>query len=271
MAPSLLFQELMFEVVGIAEEAGKAVMEIYFQGDFGTVYKTDNSPVTRADTTSHDIIAGKLRALTPDLPVLSEESGIEPYVKRRLWNALWLIDPLDGTKEFIKRNGEFTVNIALIEDSHPVLGVVHAPALAVSYFAAYGVGAFKKGADNQIKRILVEPDLHMPLKVVTSRSHDGGGLERLFDQTISFERIRVGSSLKFCLVAEGVAHLYPRLGPTMEWDTAAGQCVVEMAGGSVTDLRGGNLKYNKLDLFNPPFMVSCSPASSWQNFLKTQG
>jgi 3'(2'), 5'-bisphosphate nucleotidase len=173
---------------------------------------------------------------------------------------------LDGTKEFIKRNGEFTINIALIEDSHPVLGVVHVPALAVSYFAAYGVGAFKKDSDNQVKRIIVAHNCHVPLKIVTSRSHGDEGLERLLDQTVLFERIRMGSSLKFCLVAEGAAHLYPRLGPTMEWDTAAGQCVVEMAGGAVTDLQGRALMYNKPDLLNPPFIVSSSPDCPCQNF-----
>jgi len=266
MTTSFLLQKLISEVVAIAEEAGKAVMGIYSQDDFATTYKGDDSPITRADTTSHAIIACQLRALTPDLPVLSEESGIKPYSERRLWSALWLIDPLDGTKEFIKRNGEFTINIALIEDSHPVLGVVHVPALAVSYFAACGVGAFKKDSDNRVKRIIVAHNCHVPLKIVTSRSHGDEGLERLLDQTVLFERIRMGSSLKFCLVAEGAAHLYPRLGPTMEWDTAAGQCVVEMAGGAVTDLQGRALIYNKPDLLNPPFMVSSSPDCPCQNF-----
>ena len=249
------------QVVTIAEKAGEAVMEVYGQDDFATAYKSDDSPLTRADITSHEIILQQLCALTPDLPVLSEESESLPYAERQSWRALWLVDPLDGTKEFIKRNGEFTINIALVEDNRPVLGVVHAPALDVTYFAAESVGAFKKAAENQVRRIAVTHYRHMPLKIVTSRSHRGDRLERFLEKIGPFEHIRMGSSLKLCLVAEGAAHLYPRLGPTMEWDIAAAQCVVEMAGGTVTDLEGRTLKYNKPDLTNPRF-IACRNTST---------
>ena len=267
MNPSSLSLALIQEVVTIAEKAGEAVMEIYGQEDFAIAYKEDDSPLTRADIASHEIILRHLCAFTPDLPVLSEESESLPYAERQSWRALWLVDPLDGTKEFIKRNGEFTINIALIEESRPVLGVVYAPALNMTYFAAENVGAFKRSADNQVRRIVAAHEQHMPLRIVTSRSHEGDRLERFLEKIGPFEHIRMGSSLKLCLVAEGAAHLYPRLGATMEWDTAAAQCVVEMAGGTVTDLRGKTLIYNKPDLHNPHFMVSC-PSHLWQNFLE---
>lgn len=256
------------QVVAVAEKAGEAVMEIYGQEDFAVAYKGDDSPLTRADIVSHEIILRHLRALTPDLPILSEESESLTFAERQSWRALWLVDPLDGTKEFIKRNGEFTINIALIEDDRPVLGVVHAPALNVTYFAAESVGAFKQTGGKLPRQIVVTQYRYGPLKIVTSRSHRGEGLESFLDKIGPVERIRIGSSLKLCLVAEGAAHLYPRLGPTMEWDTAAGQCVIEMAGGVATDLRGHALVYNKPNLLNPYFMASGSPTYPWQNFIE---
>jgi len=249
----------ILQIIALAEKAGEAVMGIYPQSDYAESYKEDSSPVTRADMASHDICTGLLSNLTPELPILSEESKMIPYAERKSWKNYWLIDPLDGTKEFIKRNGEFTVNIALIEEGTPVLGVVCAPALDITYYAAKGKGAFKKENDGNVRKIRVSDYKRDTLKIVASRSHKGERLEnflkRLSSKIGAFECVSMGSSLKLCLVAEGVAHIYPRLGPTMEWDTAAAQCVVEEAGGRVVDTRGNPLRYNKETLLNEDFIA----------------
>ncbi len=240
-------------------------MKVYSGKDFGTTIKEDNSPLTRADMASHDLILAHLRNLTPDLPVLSEESKRLSYAERRSWQACWVIDPLDGTKEFIKRNGEFTVNVSLVEGGRSLLGVVHAPALNLTYFGARGIGAFKRSAGGGTTRIAVSDCRHIPLKVVTSRSHAGDALAEFLAKIGPVKRISMGSSLKICLVADGSAQLYPRFGPTMEWDTAAAQCLLEQAGGAVTDLQGHTLVYNKANLLNPHFMASCDPTFPWKN------
>lgn len=242
-------------------------MKIYSQAEVETTYKDFDSPLTCADTESHNIIVQDLGAFMPAVPVLSEESKTVPYEARREWRKFWLIDPLDGTKEFIQRNGEFTVNIALVNNSRPILGVVHAPAIDVTYFAAEGVGAFKQVAKTKTTQIAVGEYQSERLKVVVSRSHPSKELETLLNRIGPHECIGMGSSLKICLVAEGVAHLYPRLGPTMEWDTAAAQCVVESAGGTITDLWGRALKYNKSDMHNPDFVVSGARGFHWQSYL----
>ena len=189
-------------------------------------------------------------------PVLSEESAQIAYEDRKDWQRFWLIDPLDGTKEFIKHNGEFTVNIALIENGEPVLGVVYAPALDVCYFAARGVGAFVRRGQNEAQVIKVVDQVSgEPVKVVASRSHCDARTDSLLKKLGDYQCVSMGSSLKLCLVAEGAAHLYPRLGPTMEWDTAAAHAVVKYAGGRVCDTAGEELRYNKNDLHNPEFLV----------------
>lgn len=233
-------------------------MEIYNQADVGTVYKEDNSPLTQADLVSHRLIVGELTKLTPDLPVLSEESRSKPYEERRSWSRFWLVDPIDGTKEFIKRNGEFTVNIALIEDGEPVAGVVHAPAVQTTYWSARGLGAFKQIGEAKAQPIRAVVPASTPMLVVASRSHSGAETEAFLAKLRELgdiDVISIGSSLKLCLVAEGAAHLYPRYGPTMEWDTAAAHSVVVEAGGTVTNLKGETLQYNKADLLNPYFAV----------------
>jgi 3'(2'), 5'-bisphosphate nucleotidase len=237
-------------------------MEIYSKNNFNTTYKDDYSPLTLADITSHKLIEENLKVLRPKIPILSEESREISYEDRRSWEAYWLIDPLDGTKEFIKKNGEFTVNIALVVHSMPILGVVHAPSLNITYYAFKKMGAFKKTPDKLIKKITVCDDRKRALKIVVSRSHRGERLESFLNNINSeageIEYITMGSSLKFCLVAEGVAHIYPRLGPTMEWDTAAAQCIVEEAGGVVADMAGNQIRYNKKSLLNDYFIVSSS-------------
>jgi 3'(2'), 5'-bisphosphate nucleotidase len=254
---------LLAEVTDLAVRAGQAIMKVYEQTDPGTTYKADDSPLTRADLASHHLLLKGLGALTPALPMLSEESAAIAYDERRSWDCYWLIDPLDGTKEFLKRRDEFTVNVAIIERGAPVLGVVHAPALDVTYAAARGLGATKQQGRHSAESIRVADYRKGGLKVVVSRSHAGPEIEAVLRILKPVESISVGSSLKICLVAEGAAHFYPRLGPTMEWDIAAAQCVVEEAGGSVTDLEGRPLRYNKPSLENPHFLVRGKPPVPW--------
>ncbi|MGH7318789.1 MAG: 3'(2'),5'-bisphosphate nucleotidase CysQ [Candidatus Rokuibacteriota bacterium] len=231
--------------------------------------KADGSPLTRADRAAHRVITEGLAGLDPATPIVSEEGRVPDYAARRDWRRFWLVDPLDGTKEFLQRNGEFTVNIALIEDGEPVLGVVLTPALDLLYWACRGTGAWKQAGAAPATRIFSrERSPGAPLTVVESRSHPSPELEDYLRTLPVGQRIAVGSSLKFCWVAEGRADVYPRLGPTMEWDTAAAQCIVEQAGGQVTTLTQEPLQYNKENLLNPFFMVA-SPATAalWRPYL----
>ncbi len=246
---------LLDDICNIASQAGRAIMDIYQTDDFCVQVKEDNSPLTKADLTAHNIICEGLNKLDSTIPILSEESDEITYQTRSNWNRFWLVDPLDGTKEFIKRNGEFTVNIALIENSNPVLGVVFAPVLNKLYCGHLQYGAWLKEGGQPKKKIKVADKLIGDLKVVASRSHRSEELENYLLSLPSHQCIAMGSSLKLCLVAQGEAHLYPRIGPTMEWDTAAADAVVRSAGGQVTDLNGENLKYNKENLLNPYFIV----------------
>jgi 3'(2'), 5'-bisphosphate nucleotidase len=261
-------ETLLPRVVELAEKAGAAVMEVYARGDFETTYKKeDDSPLTRADLASHRLLVEGLRALTPALPVLSEESIEVRYTERESWRRYWLIDPLDGTKEFIKRRDEFTINVAMIERGEPALGVVYAPAMEELYYASRGQGSFKRRGLEPPERIEAGDYRVSGVTVVVSRSHAGAEVEELVRKIGPAESLSIGSSLKLCLVAEGRAHLYPRLGPTMEWDIAAAQCVVEEAGGTVTDLSGRRLRYNKPSLQNPPFIVCGAPPFPWQEYI----
>ncbi len=257
------------EIVRIAREAGERILEVYGSSDFGATAKEDDSPLTRADIAAHEHILRGLNQFTPDIPVLSEESQGVSYEVRAKWARFWLVDPLDGTKEFIKRNGDFTVNIALIERGEPVLGVVHTPVLGVTYYATKGEGAFKD-EHGSVQAITTLKTVAETLNVVASRSHAGPETQALLaklarDYTVNL--VSRGSALKLCLVAEGAAHFYPRLGPTMEWDTAAAQCVAEEAGAVVTDTRGEKLSYNKENLLNPFFVVNSVVGLEWQNYL----
>lgn len=268
---SLLTPSMLAALVELSEQAGRAILEVYHHEDFGTRLKADQSPVTDADLAAHRCIAQGLVRLTPALPVLSEESRHIPWAERKTWQTYWLVDPLDGTKEFIKRNDEFTVNIALIHAHAPVLGVVHAPVSGVTWWGCAGLGAFKRTAHGEeaisvsnrtIPRVASETDEARPLMMALSRSHireaDGVYLEKLRAMYAQPSLMRVGSSLKFCLIAEGTADIYPRMGPTSEWDTAAAHCVLEQAGGVLTQPAGGAIVYNKEDLENP-FFVARAP------------
>ncbi len=257
-------EELVSQVLQIARRAGHMIMEVYADINTFVEYKNDNSPLTQADLVSHRIICDSLAAISSGIPVLSEESAEIPFEARRNWRSLWLVDPLDSTREFLNRNGEFTVNVALMRGGVPILGVVYAPATDVAYFAVEGDGAHKLEAGS-VKPIHTPAMCNPEPKVIVSRRHrdsvDGmhAELEKIGIDPSRCEFIPMGSSLKFCMVAEGSADLYLRNGPTMEWDTAAAQCVLEMAGGSVSDLDGNPLKYNKPVLRNPSFLASTTP------------
>lgn len=246
----------MQQLIDIAHRAGAAIMEVYRSGDAGETSKADNSPLTLADLAAHRTIVEALTSITPGIPILSEEAADILYPVRSQWTRYWLVDPLDGTREFIKRNGEFTVNIALIENGEPVMGVVYAPVPDVCYYGARGAGAFVQRGNGAALPISVKPHpAGEPIKVVASRSHSDARTEALLKQLGDHQCISMGSSLKLCLVAEGAAHFYPRLGPTMEWDTAAAHAVVNAAGGIVCNMKGEELRYNKVDLHNPEFLV----------------
>lgn len=260
---SLVTQELLNQITSIAQQAGSAIMAIY-QQDFHLEQKADHSPLTEADTAAHQLIMQQLVALTDDIPILSEEAP-ELFIRANEQGRYWLVDPLDGTKEFIKRNGEFTVNIALIENGKPVLGVVYAPALEVCYSAAIGLGAFKAQGQHPATPIKVAAhQKSQPWRVVGSRSHAGESMQAFLEKLGQYELIAMGSSLKLCLVAEGAADIYPRLGLTSLWDTGAAQCVVEQAGGQVVQLNGDALSYaNTQEVLNPYFLAIGHSAMDW--------
>ncbi len=272
-----LEQHFLEKVVAIAQAAGAAIMQVY-STDFSVVKKEDNSPLTHADLAAHQVIISALNALTPHIPILSEESESIDYEARRQWPQYWLIDPLDGTREFVKRNGEFTVNIALIHGNSSVLGVVYAPVTEVLYFASLGHGAYKQinnEAAHEIHTRLLDPK--QPI-IAGSRSHTDEKMLRFMqnlkqrlleqDKDAEPELISMGSSLKICLVAEGVADVYPRLGPTFEWDTAAAHCVLIEAGGDIVDITDQRLPYNtKSSLLNPCFFAKSGEDYKWASYL----
>ena len=261
--------ELLDAVIALSRDAGEKILAVY-NTDFDVENKEDRSPLTAADMASHRTICQGLAELTAQVPVLSEESADIPYETRKQWRRYWLVDPLDGTREFIKRNGEFTVNIALIEDHRPVLGVVYVPVTRFCYFATHGGGAYLQEADAPVRSIHTRKTHAGRFSVAGSRSHGTEQQTAFFDRLgPDTELMAIGSSLKFCLVAEGKVDIYPRFGPTSEWDTAAAQCVVEAAGGSVTDLSMQTLRYNaKESILNPNFLVIADTGFDWGPYLQ---
>ncbi len=263
-------QSLLDSVKAIAQRAGQAIMEVYERaGAMESTAKQDNSPLTEADLAAHHIIEAGLQALEPELPVLSEESRLRSWRTRKAWNRYWLVDPLDGTREFIKRNDEFTVNIALVVDGVAVLGVVYAPALNRLYCGLSGHGAWREDSNGK-RRIHTRAILEgqQQLAVVASRSHHdkrlGSWLAKAETRFSKVDLRSMGSSLKICLVAEGEADIYPRLAPTSEWDTAAAHAVLEAAGGSLVDTRLRPLRYNsKEGILNPWFVAMGDPGFHW--------
>src|SRR5262245_12487970 len=255
-------QPLLAELCEIARVAGDAILAVYGR-ELTVQLKADRSPLTEADQASHRVIAERLRALDGTLPLLSEESAALETADRRMWSRYWLVDPLDGTKEFLKRNGEFTVNIALVDEHRAVLGVVLAPALGKLYYGAIGAGAWRRLKD-EAHSIRAREIASTPLRVVGSRSHPSGELADYLAKLGPHEITPMGSSLKICLVAEGAADLYPRFGPTSEWDTAAAQAILESAGGRMMDRVGQPLRYNtKDDLLNPHFLAFGDTRRNW--------
>nr|WP_028840326.1 3'(2'),5'-bisphosphate nucleotidase CysQ [Thermomonas fusca] len=241
-------------VIAVARQAAAAILAVY-DGEFAVQHKDDRSPLTAADLAAHRCIVSRLAELTPAIPVLSEESRDHDIADRRQWTRFWLVDPLDGTREFIKRNGEFTVNIALIEDGVAVFGVIQQPVTGALWHGVPGHGAFRRdgGADVAIHARIPAAS---PLRIAASRSHRDARTQALLDALPGSEVLGCGSSLKFCRIAEGAMDLYPRFGPTSEWDTAAGQAILEAAGGAVLDPQGRPFRYNQRDtLLNGDFIA----------------
>jgi 3'(2'), 5'-bisphosphate nucleotidase len=263
-------ETLLDELCAIARAAGNAILDIY-GGDVAVELKDDRSPLTAADHAAHAIIRDALARLTPAWPLLSEESAEHEVAARHGWGRYWLVDPLDGTKEFLKRNGEFTVNIALVDAHRAVLGVVLAPALDVLYFGAVGRGAWRAVSGGAAEPVRVRVPPAEPLRVVGSRSHASGELAAFLQRLGPHEMKPMGSSLKVCLVAAGEADIYPRLGPTSEWDTAAAQAILEGAGGRMIDLAGDPLRYNlRANLLNPFFLAVGDHRRNWLASRETQ-
>ena len=248
------YSYLLPEALKIADIASQEVLRIYLT-DFKVDYKADESPITAADLASHRVIVEGLRELSHDIPNLSEEGADIPWEERKHWRRFWLIDPIDGTKDFTQRTDEFTVNIALIEDGVPVLGVVTAPALKEAYWGAQGEGAFKRDRTGAIRQISVAEPKDV-VRVVASKNHLNEDTKAFIQKFESHELVQAGSSLKFCRIAEGQADIYPRLGPTCEWDTGAAHAVLNAAGGKVETLEGKPLVYGKEDVLNPFFVAS---------------
>ena len=252
-----LTDKLIESLLNLSEEAGRAILGVY-DGPIKVTVKADDSPLTQADQAAHRLIEEALAQLTPQWPLVSEESNPEQQQLRTMTPCYWLVDPLDGTKEFIQRNGEFTVNLALIREGAPIFGVGHVPVQGLTYWGGATLGAWG-GSDRGVQAIRGRaPIAGEPLQVVGSRSHSNEQTQAYLATLGAYQLIGVGSSLKFCLLAEGRAHLYPRLAPTCEWDTAAAQAILEGAGGRVETLEGTPLRYSKAEILNPSFV-----ARSW--------
>ena len=268
-------QQLLHSVAAIAQAAGQEILKVYdYHQAMQVSYKEDASPLTDADRRAHELIVARLTTLTPAVPVLSEESDSTAFAMRKTWSRYWLVDPLDGTTEFIKHNGEFTVNIALIEDGRATLGVVHVPVSAKTYSGSLELGARVSQKDRSSQPIrckALAPSREL-VRVVTSRSHRDRRVDKLIQMLQSefgiVEQVSMGSSLKICLLAEGQADIYPRLASTCEWDTAAAHAVLSAAGGEIFDTNFMPLLYNQKDsLLNPFFIALADSAYAWQSLL----
>ena len=249
--------QLIDELITISKEAGEAILKVY-NSDFDYQIKEDSSPLTKADEISHKIIVNSLNILTPNIPILSEEGANISFETRSKWERYWLIDPLDGTKEFIKRNGEFTVNIALIESGTPILGIIHIPVSKETYWGSKNEGSFYLDGDNSIEKIYTNNEHQNPIRIMASRSHPSKKLHFFLEEIDQYEIFTKGSSLKFCLIACGKADIYPRFTPTSEWDIAAGEAIIRYAGGEVLNINGERLTYNDKENFLNPFFIASS-------------
>ena len=262
-------QALLSRVEAIARAAGNAIMEVYARGSTAVQRKADDSPLTEADLRAHRLIAEQLSSLGQSWPVLSEEASDIPAQERHGWSRYWLVDPLDGTREFLSRNGEFTVNIALIDEHRPVLGVVHVPARGESFAGLVGGGAWRVDQAGRMQPLQVRTNSAVPPRVAGSRSHRGDSLDAFLVALGAHEFLSVGSSLKFCLLASGEADVYPRLGPTSEWDIAAGHALLLAAGGCVLQLDGTAVEYNRREsLLSPQFVAIAARDHDWLGLLR---
>ena len=260
---------LIEPVTGLAREAGRRILKFFRSDALDVHYKADRTPVTKADWAAHDHIVAGLERLTPGIPVLSEESGAYKHARRRTgWDWHWLVDPLDGTRRFIRGSEEFTVNIALIGGGRPVLGVVDAPAMGTVHFGHEGGGAFlSEGDSGAPSPISVRQPPARPVRVLAGRSHTVSAVELYVSALGVRHWRRISSSLKFCLIARGEADVYPRMESISEWDTAAGHAVLKSAGGAVIDLKGRPLRYSKDSLCVPPFIACGDPSHNWLQYL----
>ena len=257
---------LSLEVNNIAREAGN-ILSKYFLSSYDITIKEDKSPVTTADLAANEIIEERLSKLTPNIPRISEESSSLDYQNRKQWDTFWLIDPLDGTREFIKNRPDFTVNIALIHLQQPILGTIYLPMSDHLYFATKENHAYRSIQDNQSDKISANKEItNIPI-VCGSRAHPGKSMQNFLTSLGKHKLIARGSSIKSCLIADGSADIYPRFGPTWEWDTAAAQCIVEQAGGHLTTLGFEALTYNKESLLNPSFIAFGCDSNKWKNIL----
>ncbi len=257
----MLSKENLLEIVNISVDAGEVILN-YYNENVDVIYKDDESPLTKADLASHKIITDSIKKITPDIPILSEEEFIDWKIRKK-WKKYWLIDPLDGTKEFIKKNDEFTVNIALIENNRPILGVIYTPALKELFYSIKNFGSYKILTKKKLntlkeaKRISINKKKSNKIKIVASRSHSNPILDKWVKKNFNeFDILQKGSSLKFCLIAEGSADIYPRFGPTSEWDIAAGHIILEEAGGKLKSIDNKEILYNeKENILNPDFFA----------------
>ncbi|MEI5640233.1 MULTISPECIES: 3'(2'),5'-bisphosphate nucleotidase CysQ [unclassified Pseudoalteromonas] len=258
-------QSYLEPCIALAKRAGDAIMSIYQEDDIGKQEKSDNTPVTAADIASNEVLMAGLKAIAPDIPVMSEETPIPPLAERQHWQRYWLLDPMDGTGEFILESGDFAVNIALIENNHPVLGVIYWPAKQTTYYASKGSGAYKRVADKPEEQIYVSPPDTLTLAV--SRRQKIEAVSQYLNS--QFDTVALGScSLKACIIAEGKADCFLRVGPTGEWDTGASQIIVEEAGGCITDAEFNPLTYNQRETTeNPDFIVMGHPDWQWQKLI----
>ncbi|HEC04857.1 MAG TPA: 3'(2'),5'-bisphosphate nucleotidase [Thiothrix sp.] len=260
---------LLPEVERIARKAGELIMQVYVR-DFEVMIKEDKSPVTEADLLASAYIESELKKLAPEIPFLSEESAIAPFSVRSTWHSYWLVDPLDGTRSFVKKEGEFTVNIALIHQHNAVLGVVYDPITSINYYAAKDVGAFKRDPEGNVDNLVAKPLGELP--VITGNRSRTGTMQRFLKKVGRHKLIEMSSSLKICLVAEGRADLYARFWPTSEWDTAAGHAIIDEAGGRLVDIEMQPLLYNMKDsLLNPHFFVMGNHQRDWSQDVSYRG
>ncbi len=266
------YRDLVNPLIQLVKKTGNTILDIYHQSNpLQIELKDDNTPLTQADKDAHNILVEGLTKLTPTWPVLSEESADIPFTKRKQWDFYWLVDPLDGTKEFINHTGEFSVNVALIHQHKPVVGIVYFPAFHVYYYASQNGGSFKQIGDSAEIEIRIRKRPRIP-HLLVSRRHNNAKLEAFLKLIGNYKLTTAGSSLKLCLIAEGKADLYPRLSPTSEWDTAGGQCIIEQAGGSLIDLSGAPLSYNtKSSLLNPDFIAIGDQTYNWLQYFMRSG